>query len=35
MCWSLGCYLARRLNARLGRAPGDGQVPDDFYSTTN
>ena len=31
----LGCYLAEEADARLGRAPGDGQVPDDFYSTTN
>jgi len=31
----LGCYLAEEADARLGRAPGDDQVPDDFYSTTN
>ena len=31
----LGCYLAKEEDALLAPAPGRGQVPDDFYSTTN
>jgi lysine-ketoglutarate reductase/saccharopine dehydrogenase-like protein (TIGR00300 family) len=31
----LGCYLAKEEDAFLAPAPGPGQVPDDFYSTTN
>ena len=31
----LGCYLADEEDVRIGRAPGDRFVPDDFYSTTN
>lgn len=31
----LGCYLPEENDARLARALGTGQVPDDFYSTTN
>jgi len=31
----LGCYLSQEEDALLAPAPGPGQVPDDFYSTTN
>jgi lysine-ketoglutarate reductase/saccharopine dehydrogenase-like protein (TIGR00300 family) len=31
----LGCYLAKEEDSSLAPAPGPGQVPDDFYSTTN
>ena len=31
----LGCYIADEKDALLAPAPGTGQVPDDFYSTTN
>ncbi len=31
----LGCYLTREEDARTASAPGDAQVPEDFYSTTN
>ncbi|HTY61511.1 MAG TPA: TIGR00300 family protein [Acidobacteriota bacterium] len=31
----LGCYLAKEEDVSLAPAPGPGQVPDDFYSTTN
>lgn len=31
----LGCYLAEEQDAHAVPAPGDSQVPDDFYSTTN
>ena len=31
----LGCYLTREEDARTAIAPGNAQVPDDFYSTTN
>jgi lysine-ketoglutarate reductase/saccharopine dehydrogenase-like protein (TIGR00300 family) len=31
----LGCYLVDEEDVRLAGAPGDAQVPDDFYSTTN
>ena len=31
----LGCYLAEEEDVCLGPATGPGQVPDDFYSTTN
>jgi lysine-ketoglutarate reductase/saccharopine dehydrogenase-like protein (TIGR00300 family) len=31
----LGCYLAQEEDVSLAPAPGRGQVPDDFYSTTN
>lgn len=32
---SLGCMIDREEEVRLGRAPTDGVVPPDFYSTTN
>jgi len=31
----LGCYLTQEEDARAEVAPGDAQVPDDFYSSTN
>ncbi len=31
----LGCYLAKEEDACFAAASGTGQVPDDFYSTTN
>lgn len=31
----LGCYLTQEEDVCLGPATGPGQVPDDFYSTTN
>ncbi len=31
----LGCYLTKEEDARLVPAPGDAEVPDDFYSSTN
>jgi len=31
----IGCYLVKEEDARFAPAPGQAQVPDDFYSTTN
>jgi lysine-ketoglutarate reductase/saccharopine dehydrogenase-like protein (TIGR00300 family) len=31
----LGCYLTKEEDAHIVPAPGNAQVPDDFYSTTN